>query len=79
MRKNSNAMALKMVNTSVAVAKFLNYDHARRDNWSDKAGVTMSVSNGPVEGHINRLKMLKRQMYGRAKIDLLERRFLLAT
>ncbi|WP_214442457.1 hypothetical protein [Atlanticothrix silvestris] len=44
-----------------------------------KAGVTMSVSNGPVEGHINRLKMLKRQMYGRAKIDLLERRFLLAT
>ncbi|MCW5318847.1 ISL3 family transposase [Nostoc sp. KVJ3] len=43
-----------------------------------KAGVTMSVSNGPVEGHINRLKMLKRQMYGRAKIDLLERRFLLA-
>jgi len=43
-----------------------------------KAGVTMPVSNGPVEGHINRLKMLKRQMYGRAKIDLLERRFLLA-
>jgi len=35
-----------------------------------KAGVTMSVSNGSVEGHINRLKMLKWQMYGRAKIDL---------
>jgi transposase len=44
-----------------------------------KAGVTMSLSNGPVEGHINRLKMLKRQMYGRAKLDLLERRFLLTT
>ena len=44
-----------------------------------KAGVTMLISNGPVEGHINRLKMLKRQMYGRAKLDLLERRFLLAT
>jgi len=28
-------------------------------------------SNGPVEGQINRLKM-KRQMYGRAKIELLE-------
>jgi transposase len=39
----------------------------------------MSISNGPVEGHIKRLKMLKRQMYGRAKIDLLECRFLLAT
>jgi transposase len=44
-----------------------------------KAGVTLLTSNGPVEGHINRLKMLKRQMFGRAKLDLLERRFLLAT
>nr|MBA3922463.1 transposase [Nostocaceae cyanobacterium] len=51
----------------------------REDYDAVKAGVTMSISNGPVEGHINRLKMLKRQMYGRAKIDLLERRFLLAT
>lgn len=42
-----------------------------------KASVTMSWSNGPVEGQINRLKMLKRQMYGRAKLDLLTRRFLL--
>lgn len=42
-----------------------------------KAAVTMPWSNGPVEGQINRLKMLKRQMYGRAKIDLLTRRFLL--
>jgi len=50
----------------------------REDYDAVKAGVTLSVSNGPVEGHINRLKMLKRQMYGRAGIDLLERRFLLA-
>lgn len=35
--------------------------------------------NGLVEGHINRLKMLKQQMYGRAGIDLLSRRFLLTT
>ena len=42
-----------------------------------KAAVTMSWSNGPVEGQINRLKMLKRQMYGRAKLDLLTKRFLL--
>jgi transposase len=41
--------------------------------------VTLSISNGPVEGQINRLKMLKRQMYGRAGIDLLSRRFLLAS
>jgi transposase len=31
-----------------------------------------------VEGQINRLKMLKRQMYGRANLDLLSRHFLLA-
>ena len=36
------------------------------------------LPNGPVEGHINRLKMLKRSMSGRAKIDLLRQRFLLA-
>ena len=34
-------------------------------------------STSPVEGQINRLKMLKRQMYGRANLDLLSRRFLL--
>jgi transposase len=43
-----------------------------------KAGVTLPWSTGPVEGHINRLKMLKRQMFGRARLDLLSRRFLLA-
>ena len=43
-----------------------------------KAGVTLSWSTGPVEGHINRLKMLKRQMFGRARLDLLSRRFVLA-
>ena len=43
-----------------------------------KAGVTLPWNSGPVEGHINRLKMLKRQMFGRARLDLLSRRFLLA-
>jgi transposase len=43
-----------------------------------KAGVTFSTNNGSVEGHINRLKMLKRQMFGRAGLDLLTRQFLLA-
>jgi hypothetical protein len=32
----------------------------------------------PVEGDINRLKMVKRQMFGRAHLDLLSRRFLWA-
>ena len=43
-----------------------------------RATVTRGWSNGPVEGQINRLKMLKRTMYGRAGLDLLSRRFLLA-
>jgi transposase len=43
-----------------------------------KAGVTVPWSTGPVEGHINRLKMVKRQMFGRAHLDLLEHRFLRA-
>jgi len=43
-----------------------------------KAGVTLPWSTSPVEGHINRLKMVKRQMFGRARLDLLSRRFLRA-
>jgi transposase len=50
----------------------------RRDYAAVKAGVTVPWSTSPVEGHINRLKMLKRQMFGRARLDLLSRRFLLA-
>jgi transposase len=50
----------------------------RDDYEAVKAGVTLPWSTGPVEGQINRLKMLKRQMFGRAKLDLLQQRFLLA-
>jgi transposase len=38
--------------------------------------VSASWSNGPLEGHINRLKMIKRQMYGRAGFVLLKARVL---
>jgi transposase len=48
------------------------------DYHAVKAGVTLPWSNGPVEGHINRLKMLKRQMFGRAHLDLLSCRFVQA-
>ena len=50
----------------------------RDDYAAVKAGMTLPWSNGPVEGHINRLKMLKRPMFGRAHLDLLSRRFVLA-
>jgi transposase len=50
----------------------------RADMAAVQAAVTLPWSQGPIEGHINRLKMLKRQMYGRARLDLLAQRFLLA-
>jgi transposase len=36
-----------------------------------KAGMTLPWTTGPMEGHINRLKMLKRQRFGRVRLDLL--------
>ena len=41
-----------------------------------RAALSLPWSNGPAEGQINRLKLLKRQMYGRAKLDLLRSRVL---
>jgi transposase len=49
----------------------------RRGQDAVTAGLTLPWSSGIVEGHVNRLKMLKRQMFGRAKPDLLRKRVLL--
>lgn len=55
------------------------------ENWAegllaDEAAVRNALSlnwnNGQAEGQVNRLKMIKRQMYGRAKFDLLRARVL---
>jgi transposase len=43
------------------------------------AGLSVPWNSGAVEGHVNRIKMLKRQHYGRAGFDLLKRRILLAS
>jgi len=40
------------------------------------AGLTLPWSNGPLEGNVNRLKLIKRSMYGRAEVDLLKLRVL---
>jgi transposase len=40
------------------------------------AGLTLPWSNGPLVGNVNRLKLIKRSMYGRAHIDLLKLRVL---
>jgi transposase len=41
-----------------------------------KAGLTPEWSNGPTEGHVNRLKQVKRQMCDRANTDLLKLRLM---
>ena len=43
-----------------------------------RAALTLPWSSGQTEGHITKLKLIKRQMYGRANFDLLRRRVLLA-
>jgi transposase len=50
----------------------------RADQDAVTAGLTLRWNSGCVEGHVNRIKMLKRQMYGRANPDLLRLRVLLA-
>jgi transposase len=48
----------------------------RQDQAAVQAGLTLKWNNGSVEGHINRLKFVKRSMYGRANFDLLRFRVL---
>jgi transposase len=52
----------------------LKQDHAAVLN-----GLTLPYSSGAVEGNVNRIKMIKRQMYGRASFDLLRKRVILPT
>jgi transposase len=47
-----------------------------RDYDAVRAALENQNTNGPTEGHVNRLKMLKRMMYGRANFDLLRAKVL---
>ena len=48
----------------------------QRDYDTVRNGRTLPHNSGPVEGHVNRIKMLKRRMFGRANFDLLRKRVL---
>lgn len=62
------------------IAEIRSFATGLRKDWDAvTAGLTLPWSSGAVEGAVNRIKMLKRQMYGRANLDLLRRRILLAT
>ena len=49
-----------------------------QDGDAVRSALTLPWSSGQAEGQITRLKLLKRAMYGRANLDLLRRRFLIA-
>ena len=67
---------LKDVRAS-SVREFLTFARSvERDKAAILAGLTLPYSTGPVEGHINRLKLIKRQAYGRAGLSYLQHRFL---
>jgi transposase len=61
------------VRAVVTFAAGLEYDGA-----AVRAALTLPWSNGQTEGQVTKLKLLKRSMYGRAKLDLLRQRLLLA-
>ncbi len=48
----------------------------KRERPAVEAALSLPYSNGQTEGQVNRLKTIKRQMYGRASFGLLRRRFL---
>lgn len=62
---NSNVAGLQNFAASLA-----------QDYAAVHAALELPWSNGQTEGHVNRLKFIKRQMYGRAKLDLLRLRVL---
>ena len=66
----------KAKNSGIAALK--NFANGlKQDYEAVKAAVSLKWSNGQVEGQVNRLKMIKRQMYGRASFKLLRKRVLM--
>ncbi|MEV5877352.1 transposase [Streptomyces sp. NPDC052101] len=53
--------------------------YLRQDLDPVTAGLTLPYSSGAVEGHVNRIKTIKRQMYGRTSFSLLGARILVQT
>ena len=51
-------------------------DGLSRDRAAVMAAISLTWSNGQVEGQVHRLKLIKRQMYGRASFKLLRSRVL---
>jgi transposase len=76
--KNPSALDSFLTNAkNSAIKEFVNFaEGLSKEKPSIKAALTLKWSQGQVEGQVNRLKLLKRQMFGRAKLDLLSQRVL---
>ena len=75
-RRKSEADLLPWIQDGGAslVASFAN--GVARDIAAVRAAIVTAWSNGQTEGQITKLKLVKRQMYGRGKIDLLQARLI---
>jgi len=64
----------------VELSGFIDFQGVARSMWRDRqaieAAITLPWSNGVVEGKVNKLKVTKRVMFGRANFDLLRQRVL---
>ena len=65
--------------TAAPFISVCNFAAGLQREWAAlKAACSSKYSNGPTEGAVNRLKLIKRQMYGRGSFELLRKRVLLA-
>jgi len=78
--RQRDAAALDPWLARAACSGIAEFQRCARSMGQDYAAVAAALhepfSNGPTEGNVTRLKLLKRQMYGRAKPDLLRQRVL---
>ena len=80
-QREPEALAAWIERTEKTRIKELNqFGHYLRSDWQAlQNAIVYQWSNGLVEGHVNRIKVIKRQMYGRANFDLLRLKVLYHT
>ena len=79
-RRGEDLHAWRTQAAASEITPFVRFSEGLKDDLAAiQAGLTLPWSNGVTEGHINRLKLLKRQGYGRANVALLRQRLVPAS